>query len=153
MAQNKQANAKPVTAGTDYVPIHRRRWFWPATAVVALILIFGFLASLFAVGMGVRHFNREDGFYGRHNHMMMREGGPGGFSAHLNDNQSRLQGVVTSTNGSSFTIAGGGTTNDVQTDSSTQYPNGNQLKVNDTVVVFGTTSNGKFTASRVVINP
>ncbi len=67
--------------------------------------------------------------------------------------QSRVMGVVTSVNGSSFTLAGNGSTTNVTTNSSTQYQGGNSVKQNDTVLVRGTSSSGNITAAQVVINP
>lgn len=71
----------------------------------------------------------------------------------VKNNENRLRGVVTGVNGDSFTLAGNGATNTVTTNSSTQYTNGSKVAVNDTVLVVGTTNNGTFTASRIVINP
>ncbi len=68
-------------------------------------------------------------------------------------NLVRLKGVVTSVNGSTIVIAGDGTTNSITTNTSTQYTGGSQAATNDTIIVFGTTNNGVFTAARVIINP
>jgi hypothetical protein len=64
-----------------------------------------------------------------------------------------VSGTVTTLNGSSFTVAGYGSSTNVQTDSSTQYRYGDSVKVDDTVVVYGTTNNGTLSASLVSINP
>lgn len=69
------------------------------------------------------------------------------------DYQTRVIGTVTAVNGSDFTVAGGGTTNSVKTDSSTQWEGGNSVKANDTVVAYGSVNNGTFTATLVQINP
>jgi hypothetical protein len=79
--------------------------------------------------------------------------GFGQFSGSNTTNQSRIQGVVTNVNGSTFTVAGDGTTNIVQTNSSTQYTGGTTVAINDTIVVLGTINNSTFTASNVDINP
>ena len=86
----------------------------------------------------------------------MRGGHERGFmtSGNFNtDGQSRVMGVVTSVNGSGFTVAGNGSTTNVTTNSSTQYQGGNSVKQNDTVLVRGTSSSGNITAAQVVINP
>ena len=69
------------------------------------------------------------------------------------NNSNHVMGVVTQVNGDHFSVAGNGATKDVQTDSSTQYTGGSEVKVNDTVVIMGTTTNNQFTAERIVINP
>lgn len=76
-----------------------------------------------------------------------------GFGGHFDMNSAnRVSGVVTSVNGNNFTIAGNGSTATVVTNNSTQYTGGNQVKVNDSVLVFGTSNNGTFTATQVIIN-
>ncbi|MEI6237107.1 MAG: DUF5666 domain-containing protein [Candidatus Saccharibacteria bacterium] len=67
------------------------------------------------------------------------------------NNQIVVNGVVTTINGQSFTIAGNGTTNTVQTNSSTQYSGSTKVSVNDSVTVSGSTNNSVFTATQVVI--
>lgn len=84
------------------------------------------------------------------------QAGPHGFSRRLNssdENLSHISGVVTTVNGSTFTVAGHGTTNSVQTTSSTQFTGGDKVAVNDSVLVSGSTANGTFTATQVAINP
>ncbi|MBX4188958.1 hypothetical protein KW792_02555 [Candidatus Saccharibacteria bacterium] len=86
----------------------------------------------------------------------MRTGGGQGLmesGTSTSDGQSRTQGVVTSVNGSNFTIAAHGWTTNVTTNSSTKYQNGNQVKQNDSVIIFGTEANGTLTATQIVINP
>jgi len=63
---------------------------------------------------------------------------------------TRLNGVVTQVSGSSFTIAGNGTTKTITTDGDTDYnTTDKKVTVNDSVVVIGTDSNGTFTAKNV----
>ena len=69
------------------------------------------------------------------------------------NSSDRVLGVVTNVGSNQFTVAGNGSTKDVLTNSSTQYSGGGSVKTNDTVIVFGTTTNNQFTADRVVINP
>jgi hypothetical protein len=128
-----------------------RNWLVPALLIVIILLLIGMIAH----GRTDR-LSRIDGkgFGGGFSTMrgpergFMRAGGKVGGS-----NQAQLRGVVTAVNGSTFTIAGGGATNDVTTNSSTQYQGGSQPKVNDSVLVSGTTNGGTFTATEVVINP
>lgn len=132
---------------------HKKTWLVPVLIVVIVVLFIGMIASWAAYrhnwyGPGYKNVVVRSG-----GHMMMDEGHRGGFWGGTYSNQNRISGVVTSVNGSSFTVAGDGSTNTVQTNSSTQYQNGSSVKTNDSVVVFGTTNNGTFTASSVVINP
>jgi hypothetical protein len=123
-----------------------------------LLAIIGIIVVVFGVGVlatqiGDSHHNRlrigpmMEVDRGEFHHGMMRGGGS------QVTNQIRLSGVVTAVSDSSFTIAGGGTTNTIQTNSSTQYSGDSKASVNDTVIVVGTTSNSVFTATQVVINP
>jgi hypothetical protein len=129
---------------------NKRNWLVGGVLVILVLLLVGALAH----GRNERpgRFGKNFGGYG----MMQRQGrgfmGAGGNFGGTT-NQNRITGTVTAVNGSTFTVAGGGSTNDVTTNSSTQYQGGAQPKVNDTVVVFGTTNNGTFTATQVVINP
>lgn len=86
-------------------------------------------------------WDRQAGF-GMEHGMTMRE-----------DNQNLLRGVVTAVNGDSFTLAGNGATNTVQTTSKTTYSGGDKVSVNDTAAVAGTTNNGTFTATAIRVNP
>jgi hypothetical protein len=85
---------------------------------------------------------------------MMSDGPRHSFrSGFTSNNESRLEGVVTKVDGSTITIAGGGKTNTLTVSSSTQYSGGSSAAVNDTVVATGTTNNGTFTATSVLVNP
>ena len=129
-----------------------------AGAVIVLLIVF----MLGAAAAGHHRVYRTGGFYGggpgpvtvgmgRGERVFMHSGNFGGT---VTDNgQTRTTGVVTAVNGSSFTLAGNGATTNVTTNGSTQYQNGNTVKVNDTVMVVGTTSNNTLTATSVVINP
>ncbi|MDB5161473.1 MAG: hypothetical protein JWO96_853 [Candidatus Saccharibacteria bacterium] len=154
MANNTDKD-KTVTDNTDkrvekepfyHTSLSRRNWLVPALLVVIVILLAGMFAS-HRERQGVNGLpGRGQGLMTRHERRFLGQGLPG-------SNQNQLSGTVTAVNGSTFTIAGNGASNQVQTSSSTQYQGGNQVKINDTVVVFGTTSSGTFQASQVVINP
>jgi hypothetical protein len=151
MAQNRQTTDK--SPDNDEVkPIYHKHWFWPALIIIGAVLFVAFMASLLAVGMSARHFEREHGLYHQRYPLMMHKQG-GNQSGNFTNNQSRIEGVVTQVNGSTFTIAGHGVTNDVDTNTSTQYSGGSQVRVNDTIVALGTVSGGRFTATHVILNP
>lgn len=123
--------------------------------IFLVLVIIGFIASMAGFAHYVRNHrnsgivtpNGYGGFmergFGRHRMM-------GG--AIYNSNQVAISGVVTNVNGSSFTLSGNGTTNSVQTNSSTQYSGASKVSVNDSVTVLGNTNNSTFTASQVYIN-
>jgi hypothetical protein len=155
---NNTKNDKTVTEDTDKKvekQSHynfsgtRRNWLVPALIVVIVLLLAGLVGG---------HWHERQGFGGVSGpggrSMMHRERGfLNRGSLNSNSNQNQLSGTVTAVDGSTFTIAGNGASNQVQTSGTTQYQGGNQVKVNDTVIVLGTTSNGTFQATEVVINP
>lgn len=134
--------------------IINRRTGIAAAAVAGLLLLFtvfvAFAALLWSTGP---HGWREQGFHESGIRMMGERGGhmAGGFSRF--DNADATRGTVTNISGDSFTLAGNGAATQVKTSSSTQYRGGNQVKVNDTVIAFGTTTNGTLNATQVIINP
>lgn len=130
-------------------------WLYGVLGVLIILVVF-------MAGMGIarhRQVARTGGFLSGPGSAKigMRQRGfrtGGGFGGGANSNgQSRTSGVVTAVNGSDFTLAGNGSTTNVTTNSSTQYQDGNQVKQNDTVIVFGTTANNTLTATSVIINP
>ena len=155
--EDKVVEERPAPAGRGYfspAPAHRG-WLYGVLTVIVLILVF-----MFGAAAQRHHSSREfmvtgGGFKtsfigpGR-----MHEQGFGfGGDTQTANGESRLNGVVTSVSGANFTVAGNGATNNVTTNSSTQYQGGNQVKQNDTVIVRGTSSNGTITATQIVINP
>jgi hypothetical protein len=153
MADESEKKSKSVTINTQ------RSWIYGVGAVLILILVF-----MAGMGAAAHHeemkgkrgiFTVQRGEFGTH-----MGGSPMGAgirhelgSSTTSNGETRLSGVVTAVNGSSFTVAGSGATNNVTTNSSTQYQSGNQVKVNDTLLVTGTSSNGTLTATHIVINP
>lgn len=132
---------------------HHPNWLWPVAIVGAFVV----LAGTFSVGLVAGHFGPR-GFDrlgpGIKQEMRGHMGGEFGYRVFLrNPNESQLRGVVTNVSGGNFTLAGGGTTNTVTTNSSTQYTGASKVAVNDSVVVLGTVSNGTFTATHVIVNP
>ena len=124
---------------------------WYVAIIVAAVIIF-LLGMLVDHTVSYRHNNR---LMVSNSVMTERVGfGRSGFfgGSSISSNQVQISGVVTAVNSSSFTIAGNGSNNTVQTNSSTQYFNASKVSVNDSVVVVGTTNNSKFTASRVIVS-
>jgi hypothetical protein len=154
MPSSKESKDVPAVADTNHYSIHndRRNWLVSGLIIVLILLLIGAIAHNHQDSRG---FGRKAGAFGAVG--MRREGklmgGGGKFNSTIGSNQNRIQGVVTAINGSTITVAGHGATNDVETNSSTQYQNGSSVKVNDSVVAFGTISGGKFTATQVVVNP
>lgn len=140
-------NEDTATRRTNTVAVSRN-WLY---GLVGLLV----LAIVFMAGVGIanhRGFNNVGP--GKRFGMAMGPRRNGIFRQGIGASQgNRISGVVTSVNGGDFTIAGNGSTTNVTTSSSTQYQNGNSVKQNDTVVVFGTTTNGTITATEVAINP
>lgn len=119
--------------------------------ILAAFLIAGFI--LFGVA-AVHVVKRTQAVLARPGRAsMMQPYGAGGYVRNPASNGSIVEGVVTAANTAALTVAGNGTTSTVSTTSSTQYQGGSQAAVNDTVIVTGTTTNGTFTATKIVINP
>lgn len=130
-----------------------RGWLYGAGAFLILMVVF-------ILGMSVNAHRRPVYKQGMMTAGLMAPGGERGIRTHGMFGDSidatsgtRLHGVVTAVNGSTFTVAGNGATKEVSTNSSTQFSGGDQVKVNDSVLVAGTNNNGTFTATQVVINP
>lgn len=94
--------------------------------------------------------NFEDSRSGRGG--MRGGGGMMGDRDTISSDSTRVSGVVTAINGSTLTVAGNGTTKQVTTnDSTTYYGAAQPVKVNDSIMITGTTSGDTFTAGRIVI--
>ncbi len=127
-------------------------------------LLFGFvifliLVLVFMFGMATSRLSRD--FYSRHP-IGYNTGGYGRFgwqngngvmmAPSTNSNQIEISGVVTNINGDKVTVVGGGTSNIITTDSSTQYIGANSLTINDTVSIVGQYNNNTLTATTITIN-
>jgi len=127
---------------------------WLAALPIALILVI-LMTIAFWAGNHHREVVRDDSLGGFKVNTMM--GGHSEMGLHRTggflDSSNRAAGVVTEVNGSTFTLAGSGATKQVQTSSSTTYTGGDQVKVNDSVAVIGTTDNNVLKADRIIINP
>lgn len=120
-----------------------------------------FLVGLLGGMVAYHHERRNNITYLDGTGITLRDGGGivrqtrslGRFGIAGSNSQDTARGVITSVNGTNFTVAGNGSTQQVSTSSSTQYQGGDQVKVNDSVVAYGTTNNGTLSATQVVINP
>ena len=128
-------------------------WLLPVMIFVVVMS----LAGLFG-GMVAYHHERQTTvlsprFERMRSGIIQRNRTSDGFGMMNSNSQNAVSGVVTNVNGSSFTVASNGSTQQVPTNSLTQYQGGNQVKVNDTVVVYGAITNNTFTATQIIINP
>lgn len=65
----------------------------------------------------------------------------------------QVDGVVTTVNGNTLTVAGNGTTTSVDVGGSTTYSGATSALVNDTVVATGTFSGNVLDATAISVNP
>ena len=146
-AENKSEDKNDKTQA----PNRMRSGWGLALAIIVILLV------AIAIGMSAGRFN--DDRFGMHGggrgggFTMMHGSGGVGMGGRIGNGQDRVTGTVTALNGQNFTVAGHGSSYQVQTNSSTQYQNGNTVKLNDTIVAFGTTNSGTLTATLVTINP
>jgi hypothetical protein len=141
---------------TDSTPSKQTNWVVIVVAVIGVLMIFmaGAWSARFHARQRIEAIKPGIAAFGEpHRQRGMRDFHSGGHRAALGSNANQLRGVVTAINDTSFTLAGGGTTNTVQTTSSTTYTGGDKVAVNDSVLASGTVNNGTFTATQIVINP
>lgn len=155
--EDKQQPSTPARGNSFSTVPPGRGWLYGLGAVVIVAIVF-------AAGVGVANHRSQEVFV-RTGNMMGEPGGGFGFGHRAygerfygggtsTSGQTRVAGVVTAVNGSNFTVAGHGSTTNVTTNSSTQYQDGSsQLKQNDSVIIFGTESNGTITADQIIVNP
>lgn len=128
-------------------------WLLPVMIFVVVISLAGMFGSMVAYHHERQNTVLSPRLGGMRSGIIQRNRTSDGFGMMNSNSQNAVSGVVTNVNGSSFTVAGNGSTQQVSTDGSTQYQSGNQVKVNDTVVVYGTTTNNTLTATQIIINP
>ena len=125
--------------------------------IIVLILLF----IVFMFGMAAGRVSRN--FYVERSRNFNNMRGLNGFGWQSNStfmstppssmsNQLEITGVVTEINGDKVTVVGGGTSNIVTTNSSTQYIGASSLAVNDTVSIVGQYNNNTLTATSITIN-
>jgi hypothetical protein len=135
-----------------------KRPSWATTPVLlGAIIVILVLLVVFLGGLAAGHYSDNSAPAGAHQRFMdNRANGPashGGLRGLMGDNQNVVTGAVVSVSGDSFTVAGGGTTTQVKTTSSTQFRGANSVKTNDTVVAVGTKDGDTLNATRVAVNP
>jgi len=117
-----------------------------ATAVIALLVGTGLG---FVLGKNTRVDDASNGMMrlsptNSTDDMRQNSFSPRGYSQ--SEQTSRLTGVVTAVNGSVLTVAGGGNTYTVTTDSSTQWAGSSSATVKDTVIIEFSGSGNDLTA-------
>lgn len=153
----KQPDNEPTYHRGRFGTGRNHSWLYGVIGVLIIVLVL-------LVGMGIGNHHRRQDMMGGQTRGVNIIQGPGlerhgaadqnlGSTVNVNSGQTRVSGVVTAVNGSSFTLAGSGATVKVTTNGSTRYQDGNQVKQNDTVMVFGNETNGTITATRIRINP
>jgi hypothetical protein len=132
---------------------------WITGAIVILvIIILALIGGMFVSNNERQGFDNRGGmtFYGYRTGPRM-EGGSFFFSSSDSNGTtinttSAVSGVVTSVNGSSFDVGGGGSKITVNTNGSTAWnTTDKKVSVNDSVLVYGTVSDNKLTATSVQI--
>ena len=128
-------------------------------------IIFGFIVLIllfivFMFGMAAGRVSRQ--FYVRRSgnfHTMRNLNGFDWQSGQMymsspasSTNQLEITGVVSGINGDKVTVVGGGTSNVITTNSSTQYIGASAVAVNDTVSVVGEYNNNTLTATSITVN-
>lgn len=151
MARQVDAPTEKETAPSNHYTTfsNGRGWLYGLAGLVILVIVFiagAAVGNHRNIARGVFYGNQGAGVIGPRRAM-------GGLGRGLYSTQNRISGVVTSVNGSTFTVAGNGSTTTVTTSSSTQYQGGNSVMQNDSVLVYGTLSNNTFNAAQIVINP
>lgn len=147
-------------ASAKIAPHHRHSW-WLIGGVLAGIAIIALVCGM-TWGMARRaslaDIRFDDSMMMGHHRLDDRSGrgsirGSGGIMGdNLASDSTRVTGVVTAIDGTTLTVAGGGVTKKVTTNDSTSYFGAAQpVKVNDTVMITGTTSGDTFAAGRIVI--
>jgi len=143
-------------------------WSWVIIVVFGFFAIFGCVAAGYAA---VHAFKDDTNSYGtrtRGNYSLrddqagnsnsdFRGGmqrGSGGYGmmgdSNTESSSTRVSGVVTAVDGNTITVAGNGRTTSVKvTDSTTYNGSSKPAAVNDSIVAFGSTSDGVFTATSI----
>lgn len=141
----KTDNTSNINQPTNNISRHRLI----GLIVVVILLFFSFMFGAFVGRVSPRmqfhRFNSKRGMGYSYQQLVV--------NSPQSVNSITIQGVITSVNGNSLTVAGDGLTNNITTNSSTQYVNGNSPKVNDTVSISAQFNNNQLTAQSININP
>lgn len=134
---------------------HKLFFGFVVLVILAIVFMFGFGAGRMSTRFNNYRTGEHGMFYSNNGNNIM-----GGFSYSTSlpvgqntTNQIEITGVVSLINGNKVTVVGGGVSNIITTNSSTQYINGSSLAVNDSVDIIGQYSNNVLTASSITINP
>jgi len=157
-----QAAVAPVSKGVGVLDRrHTKKWVIGIVAAVVVIYILAIvigLTILHATDSGQRGFTRTgttQQFGGRpraaidRNYTVQQSDSDGLTTTTTNTTYTQTQGVVTAVASDSITVAGGGKTQVIKTNSSTTYTDDVKPAVNDTVVVVGTKSGDTITATQI----
>lgn len=151
-AESSETEAKPAVSAepAPKKPISPLWWiFGTLLSVVVLIFILGAVKhAMYAYSDNVRFGKRDV-------HMMDRRDMRESMRDSYREKSSTtlVSGVVTVIDGNTLTVAGSGTTKQVKTTDTTEYYGAaQQVKVNDSVRIIGTTEGEAFTATRVMIS-
>lgn len=95
---------------------------------------------------------KRSGFWGGERMYTIRQSSSDGLTTTTtNTTYTQTQGVVTAVNKDSIVIAGGGKTQTIKTNSSTNYVDDTKPAVNDTVVAVGTKDGDTITATQIAV--
>lgn len=152
----------PVQGAT--APRHSRSWvigFVAIVVVVYLMLVVGGLWVFHSLSANHRNVSnnlntQQVGHYqlnwrGDRTFNVWQSNSDGLTTTTTNTTYTQTEGVVTAVNGDSITVAGGGKTQTIKTNSSTTYANDMKPAVNDTVVVVGTKDGDTITATQISV--
>lgn len=152
----------PVSKGVGVLDRrHTKKWVIGIVAIVVVIYILAIVIGLAIVrenGTTQRELTRTgttQEFGGRpraaadRNYTVQQSDSDGLTTTTTNTTYTQTQGVVTAVASDSITVAGGGKTQVIKTNSSTTYTDDVKPAVNDTVVVVGTKSGDTITATQI----
>jgi hypothetical protein len=167
----EKATSTPVVAqpgkGAVIAPRHSRSWVIGVVVAVIALYVIVVIAGLFIMHAINSRSVSKNGVNGNTS-MMIRHGGPGRVSSEQTFRQTsttsdgltststtttytQTQGVVTSVNGDTIVVAGGGKTQTIKTTSATTYDGDTKPAVNDTVIVIGTKDGDTITATQIAV--
>jgi hypothetical protein len=145
-------------------PRHSRSWVVGFVAIVVVVYLMLVVAGLWVVHSFVaEHRNvgnnlntQQVGRYqlnwrGDRTFNVWQSNSDGLTTTTTNTTYTQTEGVVTAVNGDSITVAGGGKTQTIKTNSSTTYADDVKPVVNDTVVVVGTKDGDTITATQISV--
>lgn len=145
---------------------HPQKWVIAVIIVVVLGYLVFVTVGLWAFRMLADHkYATLNGMSGNYGNQMMQARGTvneatftmrqtdsdGLTTTTTNTTYTQTRGVVTAVNTDAVTVAGGGKTQTIKTNSSTKYADDMKPKVNDSVVITGTKDGDVLTATQVAV--